>query len=127
MLDQMRMLGALAGLLKDKERLREAGERIRTRLRETRVTGEAGGGAVRVTMSGAMEVVRVELSPALAAGAGDAESETMAESLVAEATNHALRLAQTAAREAVAAEAERMGLGEVFGGIRESGLGGLLP
>lgn len=125
MFDQMKMLGALAGLLRNKERLREAGERVRARLSETRVTGEAGGGAVRVTMNGAMEVVRVELSPAM--GMGGAGSVSMAESLVAEATNQALKLAQAAAREAVASEAENMGLGEIFGGIRESGLGGLLP
>jgi DNA-binding YbaB/EbfC family protein len=110
MLDAFKMAGTLAGLMKNKEAIKAAAERVKSRLGEVRATGSAGGGAVSVTVSGQMKVVRVELSPALAQHMGDMGSRTMAESLIAQAVNDAMAQAQAIAQKEVAKEAEAMGL-----------------
>ena len=65
MFDQFKAMGAIAGLLKDKERVRAAMERFREKLERMRVTGTAGGGAVRVVVNGKMIAEDVQLDPAL--------------------------------------------------------------
>jgi DNA-binding YbaB/EbfC family protein len=115
-LDSFKQMGALAGLLKNREALQEAGERVRARLAELRVTGRAGGGVVRATANGQMRILAVEVDPSLASGLGaDDASRAMGEQLIAEAVNEALSLAQEAAQAEVAREAEAMGLGDLAG------------
>ena len=63
-------------------RIAEAKERISN----LRVQGDAGGGMVTVTMSGAMRMVECKIDPALAQS-GDKE---MLEDLVVAATNQAM-------------------------------------
>ncbi|MFG0242935.1 MAG: YbaB/EbfC family nucleoid-associated protein [Phycisphaerales bacterium JB041] len=121
MFDQMKQMGAIAGLLKNKDKLAEAGARVKRTLEERPVTGEAGGGAIRVTVGGEMKVRRVEIAPAIAAGlgAGD-EARMQIENLIAEATNDAMRLAQLRLKEAVDREAAELGiegLGDQLGGL----------
>lgn len=121
MFDQMKHMGTIAGLLKNKEKLAEAGARVKRTLEERPVTGEAGGGAIRVTVGGEMKVRRVEIAPAIAAGlgAGD-EARMQIENLIAEATNDAMRLAQLRLKEAVDREAAELGiegLGDQLGGL----------
>ncbi len=102
MFDQMKQMGALAGLLKNKERMQEIGEEAQARIAEVHVEGRAGGGAVRVEMSGKMQVTAVHLEPALIHGLKADEtdaSQTMAEALIADATNEALQRAQLKIRE----------------------------
>lgn len=110
MLDAFKMAGQLAGLMKNKEAIKGAAERVKGRLAEVRATGTAGGGAVTVTVSGQMKVLRVELSPALAQHLGDAGSRGMAEGLIAHAMNDALAQAQGLAQKELAKEAEALGL-----------------
>lgn len=108
MFDQMKAMGALAGLLKNQDKLKEAGERLQRRLDEVRVVGAAGGGAVRVTMTGKMRTVEVELEPSIFAGspddAGGPERRAITQDLIAEAVNDAARRAQEVMRE----ETEKM-------------------
>lgn len=120
MFDQMKTMGALAGLLKNRAKMEEIAHRLKETLEAVRGEGEAGGGAVRVTASGRMRIVRVELSPALAAGAGD----DMASRLIEEATNAALADAELRAKDAVEREMRAMDIpgGEALAGS----LGGLL-
>jgi len=120
MFDQFKTMGALAGLMKNTDRLREAGEELKARLAELRATGEAGGGAVRVVASGELSIVEVALSDA-AAGANDSESRDMLEELILEATNEALRRARALAQGEIARMADELGLPGM------PGLGGLLP
>ncbi len=97
MFDQMKQMGALAGLLRNKDKLRAISEEAQERIGKVRARGESGGGAVRVTVNGRMQVEEVHLEPALVAGLRHDEGEggkRMAESLIAEATNHALIAAQ---------------------------------
>jgi DNA-binding protein YbaB len=111
MFDQLKSAGALMGLLKNKEKLREAGERVRAKMEATRVIGEAGGGAARAIVTGSMRVLEVELTPGLIMGMNaDEKTRALAGSLIAEAVNEGLRRAQLAMKEAMDEEARAMGL-----------------
>jgi len=113
MFDSFKTMGALAGLMKNREALREAGERVRATLAETVVTGEAGGGAVRVEMTGELRVRSVRLPPG--AGAVDEGERAMLERLVVEATNDAMARARATVERVVGEEARELGLPEELG------------
>lgn len=116
MFDQMKAMGAIAGLMKDKDRLREMGERFQEKLERMQVTGTAGGSAVRVTVSGKMRVLDVHLDPALIAGLEVGEGgRTMAQSLIEEATNDALTRVQVLIREEARRMSEELGLPDIPG------------
>lgn len=111
MFDQFKTMGALAGLLKNREKLQEAAQRVKRTLDENPSVGEAGGGAVRVTVGGELKVTAVEIAPAVVAGMGtDEHARRRAESLIAEATNDALKRAQERIREAIDREAKALGI-----------------
>ncbi|MEQ8850830.1 MAG: YbaB/EbfC family nucleoid-associated protein [Phycisphaerales bacterium] len=116
MFDNLKSMGAMAGLLKNKEKLREVAERFQEKLERMSVTGQAGGGAVRVTVSGKMRVTDVFLDPALIAGlqVGDGGRD-MAQSLIADATNDALLRVQAMIRDEAEREAQELGLPGVPG------------
>ncbi len=122
MFDQLKAMGALAGLMRDKERLSESSRRVRERLRSLRVSAAAGGGAVEAIITGEMRIEAVKLSPALATGSNDERSRAMAEALIAQAINEALDKAKAAAAAIVEAEARELGLGDLLG---EKGLAAL--
>jgi len=75
-IDAFKSMGALAGLMKNKEKLAESAERVKARLAQVRVDGEAGAGAVRVTASGEMKILEVHIEPAVASSFGDDSSLT---------------------------------------------------
>lgn len=120
MFDQIKAMGALAGLMKDRGRMEQIARRLKETLEEVRGYGEAGGGAVRVEASGRMRIVRVELSPALASSGGGG----MGERLIEEAVNAALSDAEARAREAV--EREMRDLDLPGGDALLGSIGGLL-
>ncbi len=114
MFDKLKTMGALAGLMKNREGLKQAGDRVKTKMESTRCTGQAGGGAARAVVTGKMQVLEVELSPALVNGmAADDKTRALAGNLIAEAVNDALRQAQQRLHEAVKAEAQALGLGDI--------------
>lgn len=118
MLDKLKTMTALAGLMQNKQKLQEAADRIKRELAATRVQGEAGGGAVRVTAGGDMTILSVELSPALAAGLAASEpSRDYAQSLIRDAVNDATIRARQKMKEVVRREGEAMGLGDLAGEI----------
>lgn len=110
MFDQLKMAGALAGLLKNKDNLRAAGERIRARLKDVRAGAAAGGGAVRATATGELRIESIHIEPALAAGLADPANRSYAEQLITEAVNNALDQAKALAQREAAKEAEALGL-----------------
>lgn len=132
-------MGMITDLLKNRDKIEAAAERVKAKLEVTEVIGEAGGGAVRATVRCTMEVVRTEIGPGLAAGlasglasgpgSGDDSQRAMAEGLITEAVNAGLRAAQVKAREIIEAEMDAMGMP----GLREKlmgelgGLGQMLP
>ena len=110
MFDQMKALGAIAGLMKNKDRVREVGERMRDRLADARLSGQAGGGAVRVVVSGRMRVREVHIDDAAVAGLCHETSRPEVERLVLEAMNDALDQAERLVRSEAARAAEELGL-----------------
>lgn len=116
MFDNLKSLGALAGLMKNKEKLREAGDRVRAKMEATKVIGEAGSGAARAVATGTMRILEVELASGLIMGmAADEQTRLLASGLIAEAVNEALRRAQLAMKEAMEEEARALGLDGVPG------------
>ncbi len=102
MFDQMKTMGAIAGLLKNKDKLREIGEELQRRIERIQCIGSAGSGAVRVTVSGRFEVLEVQLDNAMLHGmAADTSGKAMAESLIREAANEAIQRAQAMIKEEV--------------------------
>jgi len=116
MFDQMKAMGALAGLLKDKERIREIAKDFEGRLERISITGSAGGGAVRVTVTGKMRVTDVCLEPALVSGMTHGEAgQAMAQSLIMEATNDALLNAQMRVKDETQKMTQELGLPDIPG------------
>lgn len=124
-MNNFKMMGALAGLMKNKDGLREAGERIQEKAAALRSVGQAGGGAVRAEVDGKMKVLSIQIEPALASGlAADEGSRAMAQDLIVEAVNDAMAKSQMAMRDVIAQEAQELGLGDLPADL--GGLGGLL-
>lgn len=107
-------MGAIAGLLQNKDRLIEAAQRVRRGLDDNPPIGESGGGAVRVTINGSLKVQSVQLSPGLTAGLGaDAASADQASALIAEAVNDGLDKAKARMADALQREAKDMGIDDL--------------
>jgi DNA-binding protein YbaB len=68
MFEQMKAMGALAGLMKNRERMAEVADEFKRRVERISASGEAGGGAVLVEVDGKMRVTSVRLDPSLLAG-----------------------------------------------------------
>lgn len=85
----------IGALMRQAQQLQANMQKAQEELSQLEVTGESGGGMVKVTMTGRHEVRRVQIEPSMAA-AGDVE---MLEDLVAAACNDAVRKASDAAQE----------------------------
>ncbi len=113
MLDNLKSMASVAGLLKDLPKLKERMTALKERLSQQTVTGETGGGAVRVTATGLLRVVSIEVDPAMLAGlvdSTDPQDKAMAEGLIAGAVNMALQKARELAEKEAAAAAGELGL-----------------
>lgn len=122
MFDKLKAMGSIAALLKDKDRLRAAAERVKDATARARATGQAGTGAVRAVASGQMRILEIEIAPALVAGmAADDATRRLAGALIAEAVNDALNGAQALVQQELRKEARELGLEDL-----PLDLGGLL-
>lgn len=111
MLDNLKAMQAVAGLMKNKDKLVEAGDRIKAKTDALRITGQAGGGACRATVSGRMELIDLTLDPALLAGMSvDEKTRSLATALIKDAVNDAMSKAQEQVKDMIAKEAEALGL-----------------
>lgn len=126
MFDNLKTLGALSALMKNKDKLAESAQRVRLELEQTRVNGDSGGGLVRAVASGDLRLVSIDIAPTLGAGIAASESDrAMASALIVEAVNEALAKARDKAQEVVKREADALGLPDLTGELGSS-LGGLL-
>lgn len=114
-LGNMKALGSLAGLMQNKEKVKDAADRAAASIAAVRATGEAGGGAVRAIATGRLRIESIELEPPLAAGLAQEGSREYAQSLIAEAVNNALEQAEHGVRSIVQEEARSLGLDELLG------------
>jgi len=88
------MKGGFGNLLKQAQVMQENLKKAEQELADVEVTGDAGGGMIKVTMSCAHEVRRIEIDPVLLS-----DDKEVLEDLIAAATNDALRKAESTRQE----------------------------
>jgi nucleoid-associated protein EbfC len=99
-------------LMKQAQALQEKLKEVQEQAASTVVSADAGGGMVRASVDGSMQVRKIEIDPALLAS----NDKTMLEDLIVVAVNLALKRAQ----EIVAQEMGKVG---PLGGIKLPGFG----
>ncbi|MGH8510105.1 MAG: YbaB/EbfC family nucleoid-associated protein [Gammaproteobacteria bacterium] len=99
------MKGGFGNLLKQAQQMQEDFKRAQEDLANVEITGESGGGMVKVVMTGRHDVRRVTLDPALLN-----EEKEMLEDLLAAAVNDANRRVEQASQDKLAGLTAGMGL-----------------
>ncbi|CAN5643391.1 MAG: Nucleoid-associated protein YbaB [Chromatiales bacterium USCg_Taylor] len=99
------MKGGFGNLLKQAQQMQEDFKRVQEDLANVEITGESGGGMVKVVMTGRHDVRRVTLDPALLK-----EEKEMLEDLLAAAVNDANRRVEQASQDKLAGLTAGMGL-----------------
>jgi nucleoid-associated protein EbfC len=95
----MSMKDNLDQLLKQAQSMQEQMQKAQQELVEMQVTGEAGGGLVKVTMNGRHDVSKVSIDKSLIVD----EDKEMIEELVAAAVNDAVRKIEKTSRDKIEA------------------------
>ncbi|HEX7029054.1 MAG TPA: YbaB/EbfC family nucleoid-associated protein [Gammaproteobacteria bacterium] len=98
------MKGGFGNMMKQAQKLQEGMQRAQEEIAQLEVEGSAGGGMVKVTMTGRHEVKRVRIDPSVL---DDAE---MLEDLVAAAINDAVHRVEETTKEKFAGLTGGMGL-----------------
>jgi len=88
------MKGPLGNIMKQAQRMQEDMARAQAEIAAMEITGEAGGGMVKVTMLGNRDVKSVKIDPALLS-----DDITMLEDLTAAAVNDATRKVEAISKE----------------------------
>lgn len=88
------MKGAIGNLMKQAQKMQAEVERVQREIAAAEVTGEAGGGMVKVVMNGRHDLRKVDIDQALLA-----DDKTMLEDLVAAAVNDANRKVEALSKE----------------------------
>ena len=91
------MKNQLAGLMKQAQVMQENMKQAQDAIAALEVEGEAGGGMVKVVMTGRHDVKRVTIAPTLLS-----EDKDMLEDLVAAAMNDAVRKVEAASQQKMA-------------------------
>jgi DNA-binding YbaB/EbfC family protein len=91
------MKGGIGNLMKQAQKMQADLQRAQEEIARAEVTGESGGGLVKVTMNGRHEVRRVQIDPSLV---GD--DREMLEDLVAAACNDASQRVERMTQERMA-------------------------
>jgi DNA-binding YbaB/EbfC family protein len=88
------MKGGLGNLMKQAQEMQASMERAQEELANLEVTGESGGGLVKVTMTGRHEVRRISIDDSLVE-----DDKDMLEDLVAAAVNDAVHKVESTTKE----------------------------
>lgn len=91
------MKGGLGNLMKQAQQMQANMEKAQQELAKLEVTGQAGGGMVKVTMTGKHDVKRIEIEDALFE-----DDKEMLEDLIAAAVNDANRQVEKSTQERMA-------------------------
>jgi len=91
------MRGNIGNMMKQAQQLQATMQKVQAEIAALEVTGESGGGMVKVTITGRHEVRRVQIEPGLM---GD--DREMLEDLVAAAMNDAVHKAEAASQAKMA-------------------------
>jgi len=97
-------------IMKQAQKMQAGMAKVQEELKGERVEASAGGGTIKVVMSGDMQVISVTIDPA----AVDPEDVELLQDMTAAAMNEAVRMAQELAAQKMAA---------VTGGMNIPGLG----
>ena len=98
----------LGNIMKQAQQMQEGLAQAQEAVKTLEVTGEAAAGLVKVRMSGAMEVLRIDIDPSVMS-----EEKEVLEDLLAAGVNDAVRRAQ-AAQEKMASVTAGLNLPEGF-------------
>ena len=99
----------LGNIMKQAQQMQEGLAQAQEAIKTLEVTGEAAAGLVKVRMSGAMEVLRIDIDPSVMS-----EEKEVLEDLLAAGVNDAVRRAQAAAQEKMASVTAVLNLPEGF-------------
>ena len=88
------MKGNMGNMMKQAQALQANVQRAQAEIAQMEVTGESGGGMVRVTMTGKHEVKRVQIEPQVIG-----EDREMLEDLLAAAVNDAVHKVESKSQE----------------------------
>jgi len=99
------MKGQLGNLMRQAQQVQENMRRLQDELARAEVTGEAGAGMVKVTLSGKHQAHRVQIDPAALK-----EDKEFLEDLVAAAINDAVQKVEQMAREKMTQATGGLGL-----------------
>jgi len=88
------MKGGIGNLMKQAQQLQESMQRAQAEIATLEVTGESGGGMVKVTLNGKHEAKRVQIDPTLLS-----DDKDMLEDLVAAAINDAAQRLERTTQE----------------------------
>ena len=88
------MFKGMDGLMRQAKEMQEKFERMQNDMQNSEVTGDAGAGMVKVTMTGRHDVRRVEIDPAVLS-----EDKALLEDLLAAAVNDAVRRVEAQQKE----------------------------
>ncbi len=91
------MKGGLGNLMKQAQQMQADMQKAQQEIANLEVTGESGGGLVKVTMTGRHEARRVEIDDSLVA-----DDKDMLEDLIAAAINDASHKVETVTQERMA-------------------------
>ncbi len=97
--------GGLGGLMKQAQKMQEDMQKAQEELANMEVSGEAGGGLVKVLMTGRHDLRRVDIDPSLME-----EDKEMLEDLLAAAVNDAVRKIENETKERMSSMTSGMGL-----------------
>lgn len=100
------MKGGLGNIMKQAQAMQENMQKAQQELANTEVTGEAGGGLVKLTMTCRHDVRKVTIDPELF---GDADDREVLEDLIAAAMNDAVRKVEKTAEEKMSGLAGGLG------------------
>jgi len=109
--------GAIAGLLKQAQKMQEQIQKVQEELADLKVEGSAGGGMVTVEANAKQEILRIKIDPEVV----DPDDVEMLEDLVLAAVNQALERGQEAAKSRMDEVSGSM-LPNLPGGLKIPGL-----
>ncbi len=101
------MKNGLAGIMKQAQKMKSDFEDAQKELANMEVTGESGGGMVKIVMTGRHDIKKVEIDPDLMN-----EDKEMLEDLMAAAVNDAVRKVEKTSQEKLSGLAGGMSLPE---------------
>ena len=93
------MKGGLGNLMKQAQAMQENMQKAQAELANIEVTGESGGGMVKLVMNCRHDVKRVSIDPELL---GDVDDKEVLEDLVAAAMNDAVRKVEETSKDKMA-------------------------